>query len=121
MADDLLKRGADPNAVPGADGKYALHWATIRKDTKLVERLLLGKADVSKGDDELGESPLFLALRDGEGMDILDMLLKKTTNIPLIKRNACKFISFDNFSINNFYNRTLQYYQYHCIYIYIYI
>ena len=99
MADALLKRGANPNAVPGADGKYALHWATIRQDTKLAKRLLLGKADVSKG-DELGESPLFLALRDGEGIDILDMLLEKTINIPPIKRNVCKFILFDNFSIN---------------------
>ena len=112
MADVLLKRGADPNAEPGADGKYALHWATIRQDTKLAKRLLLGKADVSKGDDELGESPLFLALRDrsreGPGVDILDMLLEKTTNIPPIKRNVCKFILFDNFSINNnFYNRNL--------------
>ena len=112
MADVLLKRGADPNAEPGVDGKYALHWATVRQDTKLVERLFLDRADVSKGDDGLGESPLFLALRDREGVDILDMLLEKTTNIPLIKRNVCKFILFDNFSIYNFYNKNCIH---HCI------
>ena len=90
MADALLKRGADPNAEPGADGKYALHWATVRQDTKLVERLLLGRADVSKVDDVLGESPLFLAIRNGQrGIKVFNMLLEKALNGLQIKRNVC--------------------------------
>ena len=97
MVDALLKRGADPNAEPGADGKYALHWATITQDTKLVKRLLLGKADVRKGDDELGESPLFLALPlgQGQGMDIFNTLLKEATmDVLQMHRKVSGFLDF---------------------------
>ena len=101
MATELMEKGAgasstedyvaDPDAEPGADGKYALHWATIRKDANLVEKLLK-QANVQKRDELQEESPLFLAVREWKPDDQIFNLLfqkaKKMNVLPQMQRKV---------------------------------
>ena len=60
----LLEQQVDVNASEG-DGATALHWAVVRDDVELVERLLRAGADVNAAND-YGVTPVSLACTNGK-------------------------------------------------------
>jgi ankyrin repeat protein len=69
---DLLRRGADVNAV-GADGGSALHWAVYTESHSITDLLLSRDADVEAANRE-GVTPLALAATNGDAESIRRLL-----------------------------------------------
>lgn len=84
-AKKLLKLGADPN-VTSRDGKTALHYMVIRRNTKHVELLLDNGANVNITDVD-GRNALHLACVEGS-MEIVKLLVDHGVDMRTSDKNG---------------------------------
>lgn len=76
---DLLRRGADPNAV-GRDGSTAIHLAAQHRNRRYLERLLDHGGNPDSVARRLKRTPIFNAL-DSRRPDNRDLLIARGANI----------------------------------------
>ena len=80
--DELLKKGANPNAKSGASNGYLIHYASLYLDSKVVELLIKYGADVNARNYK-NETPLHLVTDE----NITSVLIKNGADVDILDNN----------------------------------